>query len=128
MVFDRTWFALWWTYGYISNCVNSEECALLLRRNRSSYDAGLFKLKENDVCSNEWKSWCTAINLCFNKSFKILYHFTRHQLGLQTLECDAKMMQLDCLSRINSTRTSNVHRNQTPRKKVRLLGTPIPQT
>jgi len=48
-------------------------------------------------CENQWKSWCTARNLCFNKKFqKKLYHFNRNsQLGSVIY----KMIQLDIRSR-----------------------------
>jgi len=50
------------------NCINSKQRELFLKRKRSFNDA-VFKLKLASfiATSNQWKSWCRARILCFNK-------------------------------------------------------------
>jgi len=78
-------------------------------------------------CKNQWKSWCTARNLCFNKKFqKKLYHFNRNS---QLRSVMYKMIQLDIRSRTkNPTPTRGVVGNPTPPKNLRLRNPAAPCT
>ena len=79
-------------------------------------------------CWNQWKSWCTAKNLCFNKSFK---RNCTILTGIPNLRVWCKKWSNwtfgVAVGQQNPTSTSSVVRNPTPPINLRLLAAPTPQ-